>query len=224
MNKKGKRAVLDWMGSNSLITATAAAVLAAILGMIGYFGKSHFDSDFKEAEQVRQFRKDTYKKYHEKSKSVIQNLRKSRDALFFALQEKYGFSTFEIEKPLLNFRKAVSSYNDYVSELELYGSSNQIASAKELQNWSTNVFSEFSSQYQLAKEVQDSIQEMIVGSYKDSAKSNPKRYVDFHLNGIIDDKHKVDGVLNKMDKMIQEENDLYYADSKMKCNTLIKTA
>jgi hypothetical protein len=205
-----KKSFLDWVSSNALIITIITTTTAALITTASYFGRAYFDPKFKEAEQTSQFKKDTYKKYYEKSKSVIQDLRRSESELFLALQEKYGFSTFELEKTLSNFRKARSSYDNYVSELELYGNSDQIESAKDIQNWSENVFSEFASQYNLAKTVQDSIQEMIVGSYEKPIKINPQKYIDFHLNGILDNKHKVDGILDKIDKMVQGENNLYY--------------
>lgn len=193
---EGKKSTFDWVNS-PLVLCIFASIFIPVPA---YFCGRYFESLSKKDDQIHQYKDDTYKKLYQKSKTEILALRKSIDELLSLLQNNYGISTFEIEKPLSNFKKAIASYDSYVAELEFYGNSNQITSAKEIQHWSYNAYSQFSSQLILAKRVQDSMHDMMIGSYKDPAHQDPEGYVKFHLDKIQDE----------LDTMIQEENKLYY--------------
>lgn len=196
MSKSEEKKLSNWI-NNALVLSIFTGIL---IGVPGYFGKSYFDSLSKKDDQTQQYKNDTYKKLYEKSKPEIIALHKSKNELFSLLQNHYAISTFEIEKPLLNFKKAIISYDGYVSELEFYGNSNQIKSAKQIQEWSYEAYYQFSDQLELAKKVQRSMHDMIIGSYQDPAPQNPEGYIKFHL----------DKIQNELDKMIQGENKLYY--------------
>jgi hypothetical protein len=197
--EKKEKSILEWK-SNPLLLAVVGAILTASIATLGYFGRNYFDSSSKKAEKISQYKEDVSKQYYEKSKPVIKKLNESKDKLFILLERKYGFSTFDLEKPLSDFRNAISSYNEYVSELELYGNSDQVASAKEIQNWLNNIFGDFSYQYNSAKKVQDSIEEMLARDDKKIPLKDRKNYYKFHQNEIIND----------IDELIKKENDLYY--------------
>jgi hypothetical protein len=129
-NNEEKKSTFDWINSSLVI----AILTGVVFSVPAYFGKRYFDYLSKKDDQIHQYKDDTYKKLYEKSKPEIIALRKSIDELLSLLENSYGLSTFEIEKPLSNLKKAIVSYDIYVSELEFYGNSNQLTSVKEIQD------------------------------------------------------------------------------------------
>ncbi|KJH69637.1 hypothetical protein [Aliterella atlantica] len=193
-----KRLTFNWLNSPFSIVVCAGIFLSTFAYI--YLGKQYFDFLSKRSESVHQYKSSKYKELYEQSSPKILALRKSTDELLSLLQNNYGISTFEIEKPLENLQKAIVSYDNYVFDVEFYGNSNQVTSAKEIQRWSYDVYSQFSSQLLLAEKVQDSIHDMAIGVNKISANQERKEYIRFHF----------DKIQNELNTMIQEENKLYY--------------
>lgn len=196
MSSKDKKSFFEWMNSPLFLVI----ITSVIIGVPAYFGKYFFEQKSQENNNINQFKDSQYKKLYDESKPKVLALRESMGALLSLLENEHSLSTLEYKTPLSKFRKAISSYDSYVYKLEHYGNTDHVAAAKVIQNFNHEVYSYFSSQFSLVQELQTSIEEMILGSYKDSARNNPNNYVKFYMDKIHNDLHKV----------INSENALYY--------------
>lgn len=195
-SKKDKRSFFEWINSPAILLI----ITSILIGVPAYFGRSFFEYISQENNKINQFKDSQYKKLYDESKPKVLALRESMGELLSLLEDKHGISTFEFKTPLSKFRKAVSSYDYHVYKLEHYGNTDHISAAKKMQNFNHEIYSCFSSQFSLAQELQTSIEEMMLGSHKESASNNPNSYVKFYMDKIHNDLHEV----------IQNENELYY--------------
>ena len=106
-----------------------------LVSVSAYFGTNYFDSSYQKSEQIYQYKDDNYKKLYEESKPEIISLRQSIGSLLSFMQNNYGISSYEMKQALSNFEESIKSYDNYVDKLEFLGNSQQIASAKAIQDW-----------------------------------------------------------------------------------------
>lgn len=176
--------------SNELRNTIISAVVAAALTAVGFLGKEYFD----EKNRQEQYIGELHKQLYDKSSVEFEKINSAYSDIQSLFDKSYSLTTYELEPSYTQFQKSVESYQKYIRELERFGNSGQVQTAKNLDEWLIGLYAEFNLQYKTAEQVQKRVRDLLLIE-------NPKSDMFKFVNSALD---------ADLERLIQNENRVYY--------------
>ncbi|TMP46557.1 hypothetical protein CWB96_13465 [Pseudoalteromonas citrea] len=171
---------------NSLVMALVGAAITSA----GFLAKDHFDAEKKKEKFVFEL----HKKLYDDGAASIKNVNKAYSKLFGLYGESYGLTPAELSEKHEAFKNALEKYSDYIDELERYGTTNQVAVAKNHIDWLWGIYAELDLQLKKSRRVLNRAKELLLIEDVDS---DLFKFVSEALD-------------SEVEQLVRNENRIYY--------------
>lgn len=181
---------IDNPRDNKLKNKITILLLTTLIAAIGGIGTHVIESYNKQKEYIGELHRNLYNKESE----ALDKVDSAYDELYSLYSKGYAFSTYELEPQLNKWREAIESYEKYIKELERFGNTSEVQTAKNLNEWLLDIHIRFVLQHKLAEQIQCRAKELLLIKYP---KSDQFKFV----NAALD---------SDLDHFMNSENRIYY--------------
>ncbi len=169
---------------------TILMLIGAVIAAAAFLGNDYFE----EKNRKQLFAEEIHKQLYDKGANELAKYNDAYSELMSLFSKDYALTSFEMENGYKKLQEALLSYGDYVNELQRYGNSGQVQTAQDIQRWMRGLYADFHMQYGTAQQVQKTVRELLLNG-------DPDNEVFKVINESLE---------NGLDRLIQQENWVYY--------------